>query len=183
MTRSKPKRNSVSVSKRICFTAVFAALTCACTFVAVPLPIGYFNLGDIFVILSAWLLPAFLGGLAAGLGAAIADLIMGYALYAPATFLIKFAVGVAAFYLYRVFKKLIEKNPLDFLPRAFAAILAEAVMVLGYFFFESVCLGYGLGATASLIGNTLQAVCGVIGSVAIVSALYPIPSVRNLFRF
>ncbi len=176
-------RKKVSLSKRICLTAVFASLICVCTFIAVPLPFGYFNLGDIFVLLAAWLLPAFLGGLAAGLGAGIADLLMGYALYSPATLVIKFLVGVCAFYLYRVFKKLIAKSSLDFLPRAISAIFAECIMILGYFFFESVCLGYGLGATASLVGNGLQALCGVLGSVAIISALSPIPSVKNWFKF
>jgi len=180
---TKSNTLTTSVSKRICFTAVFVALICVCTFVAVPLPIGYFNLGDIFVLIAAWLLPPFLGGLSAGLGAGIADLIMGYALYAPATFLIKFLVGVCAFYLYRVFKKLLAKPSLDFLPRAIAAILSECVMILGYFFFESVCLGYGLGATASLVGNSLQALCGVIGGVGLTSALFAIPSVRNSLKF
>lgn len=181
MTKTQEKKK-VSISKRVCLTAVFSALTCVCTFIAVPLPFGYFNLGDIFVLLGAWILSAFLGGLAAGLGAAIADLFMGYALYAPATFLIKFLVGVCAFYLYRVFKRLIAKSSLEFLPRAISAILAESVMIFGYFFFESVCLGYGLGATASLLGNGLQGLCGVIGGVGIISALSPIPAVKNLFK-
>ena len=46
-----------SLSKNIAFTALFAALCAVGTIVLViPLPYGYFNAGDIFVLLSAWCL-------------------------------------------------------------------------------------------------------------------------------
>ena len=48
----------ISLSKRLAFAALFAALCCVSTVViTVPLPAsGYFNTGDIFVLLSAWCL-------------------------------------------------------------------------------------------------------------------------------
>lgn len=173
---------NISITKRVCYTAVFTALVCAATFIAVPLPIGYFNLGDVFILLAAWLLPSVLGGVSAGLGAGLADLIMGYALYAPATLLIKFAVAIVAKYLYLLFKKAISKTTLDFLPRLLSAIVAECVMIAGYFFFESVILSYGWGATASLVGNGLQGLCAVVGATALISTLSPIKAVKNLFQ-
>ena len=68
--------------------ALFAALTCVATMIfTIPLPgKGYLNTGDCFVILSGCLLGPVYGGLAAGIGSALADLILGYALYAPGTF-------------------------------------------------------------------------------------------------
>ena len=74
MALQKEKR---TLSFNICFTATFAALCCVCTFIAVPLPFGYFNLGDVFVLLSAWLLGPVLGPLAAGVGTALADVLIG----------------------------------------------------------------------------------------------------------
>ncbi len=176
MTRSK----NISFTKRISFTALFTALVCVSTMFGFPLPIGYFNLGDIFILLSAWLLPSVLGGVAAGFGASLADLILGYTVYAPATLLVKGAVALVAKYLYLLSKKAISKNALDFLPRLFSAILAEAVMVAGYFFFESVVLGYGLGATASLFGNGLQGLSGVLGATLLIAPLSPLKFFQTL---
>lgn len=175
------KRAKLSLSKRICLTAAFTALCCAATLIAVPLPIGYFNLGDIFVLLSAWILGPVYGVIAASLGSAAADLLSGYALYAPATLLIKGAVALSASLLYSLLKRLIKNEKLDILPRAFAAIVAEAVMVLGYFFFESVILGYGMGATASVLGNSLQATAGVVGGVLLTALLRLNARTKNLF--
>ena len=59
------------------------------TRVTVPSGYGYVNLGDAGVYLCALLLPGGLGALAAGVGAALADLILGWAVYAPVTLLIK----------------------------------------------------------------------------------------------
>ena len=49
---------------------------------------GYVNLGDCAVPLSAWILGPVYGGVAAGVGSMLADLLSGYAHYAPGTFLI-----------------------------------------------------------------------------------------------
>lgn len=170
-----------SLSKNIAFTALFAALCAVGTIVLViPLPYGYFNAGDIFVLLSAWCLGPFYGPLAAGVGSALADLWSGYALYAPATLFIKALDALTAYYIWYLCKTLIKKNSLDVLPRLFSAILGEAVMVVGYFLFESVLYGFAGGALA-LVGNTLQGVTCVAFAVLLVALLYPIKSVQKLF--
>lgn len=77
----------ISLAKHLSFTAVLAALCCVSTvFFVVPLPAsGYFNMGDVFVLLSGWLLGPLYGAAAAGLGTMLADVVGGYASYAPAT--------------------------------------------------------------------------------------------------
>ena len=81
----------ISLAKHLSFTAVLAALCCVSTvFFVVPLPAsGYFNMGDVFVLLSGWLLGPLYGAAAAGLGTMLADVVGGYASYAPATLVIK----------------------------------------------------------------------------------------------
>ena len=153
---------------RLCFCALFAALACAGTFIAVPLPIGYFNLGDIFVLCAAWCLGPVPGALAAGLGSALADIIMGYVLYAPATFLIK---GCTALLAGALFRALFSALKTAFPARLLSAVVGEAVMVGGYFVFEAVFMGYGMGASVSVPGNLLQAACGVCGAVMLISVL------------
>ncbi len=166
---------------RICMTAIFAALACVCTFIAVPLPFGYFNLGDICVILSAYFIGPVYGAVAAGVGTAIADILMGYVTYAPATLIIKALMALAAYGVYRGVKFAIKSQKLDFVSRIVAALAAETIMVGGYFLFEAFVLGLGLGATASLVGNTLQATAGIVGSTLISSAVYSSKTARGYF--
>ncbi|MBQ7299404.1 MAG: ECF transporter S component [Clostridia bacterium] len=165
-----------TATRRLCLTAVFAALTCAGTFVSVPLPIGYFNLGDIFVLCAAWMLGPILGASSAAVGSALADILMGFPIYAPGTFVIKGGIALTAALLLPLLAKIIKNTTAVHL---LAAICGEAVMVGGYFLYESVILGYGAGAAASLPGNTLQAVCGVIGAVMLYRLLYANRAVRR----
>ena len=163
-------------SKKVALTAVMTALCAVATYVvAIPFPsgVGYFNLGDVIVLLAGWLLGPVWGGLAAGLA--------GYAAYAPATFVIKGLVAAAGWGLYTVVKKAIRKDGIDFLPRLLSGLIAECIMVFGYLLYEAVVLGYGAAALASVLGNGLQAVCGCIGAVALMAAMYPVPAVRRLF--
>lgn len=162
-----------------CLTAIVAVTTCA---IAIPLPIGgYFNAGDIFVLLCGWLLGPWWGGFAAGVGSLFADLFLGYTAYAPATFLIKGGVATVAWGGYYLCKRLIKKDAIDFLPRILASLLAEGVMIAGYFLFEALILRLGLGALSNLFGNTVQGLCGLLGGVAVVSSLYPLPKMAKTF--
>ncbi len=171
-----------TLTKKLAFCALFATLCCVSTLlVTVPLPNGYFNTGDVFVLLSGWLLGPFYGAVAAAVGSALADVWSGFALYAPATFFIKGLNAALAWVIAFFMKKLIQKDTLDFIARIVGAIAGETVMVLGYFLFESLLYGFAGGALA-LVGNTLQGVC--CGSLAVIlfSALYPIKTVKNLFN-
>ncbi|MBQ8291103.1 MAG: ECF transporter S component [Clostridia bacterium] len=173
---------SHSRGKRLAFTALFAALCLVGTLVIqIPLPFGYFNAGDVFVLLSAWFLGPLYGAIAAATGSALADIVAGYALYAPATFLIKGLDALVAYTVCAFLKKYIQKERLDFLPRILSGILGEAVMILGYFAYE--CVLYGLaGGIATLIGNVLQGVFGIVLATALFSVLYSIKSLRNFLH-
>ena len=167
-------------AKQLAFTALFAALCCIGTLViAIPLPNGYFNTGDVFVLLAGWLLGP-IGCVGAGIGSALADVISGYTLYAIPTFFIKTIDAFIAYMVWAFFKTLIKKETLDFLPRILSAIAGELVMVAGYFLFELVLYGFG-GATLSLVGNFTQGACATVCAVIIISILYQIKAVKNLF--
>lgn len=171
----------ISLSKNIAFSALFAALCCVgTTLIVVPLPYGYFNAGDIFVLLAGWCLGPLYGPIAAAVGSCLADLWSGFALYAPVTFAIKGVDALLAWLVWRALKKFVNRPALDFLPRALGAIVGEAIMVLGYFLFESALYGFAGGA-AALLGNTLQGVfCGVC-AVALAAVLTNVRSVKRLF--
>ena len=146
--------------KRLVLAGLFAALTSVATLISVPLPFGYANLGDLFVILCGVILGPVYGGLAAGIGAALSDLVLGYALYAPATFLIK---GIMAVIVWLFAQQLAKKFfTLRFIIGSF---LAELFMVAGYLGFELII--YGKGAFASIPGNTIQATVCFIAAIVV----------------
>ncbi|MBQ8685833.1 MAG: ECF transporter S component [Clostridia bacterium] len=172
---------SIFPAKRLAFTALFAALCLAATMlVVVPLPNGYFNTGDVFVLLAGWCLGPLYGSIAAAVGSALADICSGFALYAPATFFIKGLTALLCYYIWALVKKCIKKEALDFLPRLFSAVFAESAMVLGYFLFECILYGVG-GAAVALLGNALQGACCGALAIAVCAAVYPLKGVRKLF--
>lgn len=161
-------------------SALFAAIICVATFIVkIPSPAtnGYFNLGDCFVILAGLLLPPVYGALAAGLGSALADILSGYFQYAPATFIIKALMAIS---VYLVFKAFRGKN--NFVSKLCAGFSAETIMVLGYFGYEALILGYGLAAAGSIISNVMQGIVGIIAALAISSAISKSKTLSEFFR-
>lgn len=157
-----------NATQRIVVSSLFAALICVATMlIKIPSPLkGYVNLGDGLVLLAAWLLPLPYGLAAAGIGSALADLFAGYAVYAPATLAIKALVAVVASAVYALLTGRVKANPV--VARTLSGILAEVVMILGYFLFEGIL--YGL--TPSLVNvpaNAVQAVAGVIIGVTLIT--------------
>lgn len=156
--------------KRMILTALFTALTCVATLliqIQTPVTQGYVNIGDCFVLLSAWILGPIYGAFAGGVGAALADLLAGYPHYIAGTLVIKALMAVIAALLYRAFRK---KS--SCLGQLVGSLAAELWMVLGYFVFASLILGKGLAAAASIPGNLLQGAICIVAAVALAAALH-----------
>lgn len=152
----------MSHTRKLVTAALLAALAFVATkFLAFPLPTGYANLGDCFAFLAGFLLGGPWGAAAAGLGIALADVLSPYIVYAPATLIIKAFIALCGAFAARY----IGKGKVRFAVFAAASVLGEAMMVLGYFFFESVFLGVGEAALASVPGNLTQAVFGAVTSI------------------
>ena len=156
----KMKENNTSnTTKRIVIAAMLTALTCVATMIIkIPSPLkGYLNLGDCVVLLAGWMLNPVYGFLAAGLGSALADLFSGYIVYAPATFVIKGLMALVAFYGFKLLHNRIGNLP----SRIITGIVAELVMILGYFVFEGVLYGFAPSAV-NIPANGVQGVAGLI---------------------
>lgn len=148
---------------KIVITALFAALICVATMVVqIPIPAtgGYINLGDGVILVCAYLLHPALAVIAAGLGSMLADLLAGYMAYAPATLVIKICVALIAALLYNRFGRGKCKGRSSAVMLV-SGLLAEMLMVLGYFFYEAVILGMGMAAAAGIVGNVVQGAVGV----------------------
>ena len=153
--------------RNLILAALFAALCCVATIVVqIPSPMdGYVNLGDCFVLMSGVLLGPIYGTAGAAIGSMLADVITGYAYYAPATFIIK---GVMAIVVWAVYTALIKRTKHGVISLAIGGVLAECVMIAGYFLFACLLLGKGIAAAASIPGNAIQGVVGVVAAVALV---------------
>ena len=158
--------------KKLVYAALFSALVCVATMVIkIPTPTnGYVNLGDCIVLLSGWMLGPVYGFLAAGIGSMLADILSGYMYYAPATFLIKGLVALTGSLLFVLFQKALKNHRRVSL--ILSGILAEAVMIIGYFGFEATFMGYGLAAAASIPGNCVQGTFGVAAGIILMEIIY-----------
>lgn len=148
-----------SKTQKIVVSAMLAALVCVATMIIkIPSPLkGYLNLGDCVVLLSGWLLSPVYGFLAAGIGSALADLFSGYVVYAPATFVIKGLMAVAAYFCFKHMHTKLGNLP----SRIISGIIAEIIMTAGYFVFEGFMYGF-VPSLANIPANAVQGVAGLI---------------------
>lgn len=153
-----------TATKKIVLTALFMALTVIATlFIRLPLPLGYVNLGDAFVLLSVFILGPLYGSIAAGCGSALADL-FGYITYAPGTLIIKPAMALTAYYVYKFLLKISKK---DILAEIIGGIVGAMVMAFGYFLYEMLFFETAAVAIVNVPWNLLQGGIGVALSATV----------------
>ncbi len=150
--------------KKLTLAGVMAALVFVMTYLPkVPVPVtgGYVHLGDGAIFLATLLLGP-LGIPAAAIGSGLSDVLGGYMVYVLPTVLIK---GLVALIAWKIWKEG------SWLRAVIAFVLAEAMMVLGYFAFEAVM--YGMAAAWAAVGpNCIQGIAGVVLGL-VCHALYP----------
>jgi uncharacterized membrane protein len=141
---------------QISLMAIMSALVAAGTLI-VQIPNGmggYFNVGDVMIFVAALTFNPFVGGVAGGLGSALADIMLGFAAFAPFTLVIKGLEGLIASLI---------KNKKSIYRDVFAVVAAGAEMVAGYFLVELFLWDMG-GALAEVLPNIAQvALGGVVG--------------------
>lgn len=136
---------------------VLAGMTTALTMVVrIPIPAteGYLNLGDMAVVFCGLLLGGRWGLLAGGIGSAAADLIGGFFIFIPITFLAK---GLEAY----IAGTLAKRSP-------YWLALAGGTMVAVYFTAELFLPNMGFAAAVTeLPFNLVQAFVGAVGGWAV----------------
>lgn len=141
------KRNSVQL---LSIAGVFAALVFVFTaYLQFPGPMGYTHVGDGFIYLAACLLPMPYAMGVGAVGALLADCLTGYAVWAPASVIIKALTVV--FFTRKTEKILSKRNLLALIP-------AGVLCIAGYYLYEAVLVtGSGFeAALAGVPGNIVQ---------------------------
>ena len=167
--------------KTIAYSGVFTALITAATLISIPIPAtqGYINAGEILIFTSCFFFNPIISLIICGLGPALADLILGYAYYAPFTFAIKAVEGLVVsiflrYTLYKVFKKqnvsplsdkvLLDAKAIFLLIAAYS--IGTLIMTGGYFLVN--CLLYEVPvAVAELPFDLLQGLLGLVASLSL----------------
>ncbi len=166
---------SVTV-RNITLTALAIALTTLATLIIrIPIPAtqGYINLGDAMLFTIALVFGGRIGGLAGGVGSALADALGGYFLWSPWTLLIK---GIEGILVGRIAAWGGHDGTRLHKVTAVAAVIAGgAWMVTGYYLAGTVIFG-GVAALAEIPGNLIQA------GVAVVVALPLSAILRNALQ-
>jgi uncharacterized membrane protein len=177
----KPERHVIAMTndktRKIVWAGLFTALiTLTTAAIKIPTGNGYLNPGDSLIILSAFFLGPVWGAVASGFGAALADILAGYLVYAPATLIIKALMAlVAGLILSRA------KGKAKAGVAVFGAVVAEIIMIAGYFAYDAVFLGFGWAAIADVPGNIGQGIFGAVAGCALFFAFNKIPYVRDNF--
>mgnify|MGYP005852662207 CR=1 FL=1 len=177
----------------VAITGVMIALETVMTIlisIRIPATQGYFNLGEMIIYLAAILFGPIVGFLTGAIGASLADLILGYSIFAPATFIIKGTEGYIVGYLYKRFIKNERANDpiayIKFKPeistrKHISAIIIStlhggALMVVGYLVFE-ILIGVSIAAVLVEVPvNIIQCLIGAIMTVILA------PAIKKVFQ-
>lgn len=176
--KERQNMNTKNKTLKIVLAGLLAALTCVATMIIrIPTFKGYVHIGDCMVIASGIILGPVVGGLAAGIGSMLADILGGYFVFSVATLIIKFLAAFAAGISFSLFKKVVKKYDLPSV--IVAGIASEVVVVLGYFIFEIFYEGMA-AAIAEILPNCVQGVTGLILAAVLSPILLKIPMIRNV---
>ena len=156
--------NSLALS----IIGIFGAFTCVVTMViAFPIPAtnGFINIGDAVVMITGLLFGPLIGGIAGGVGSCLADLFLGYAIYAPATLIIK---GLEGFFVGLIAnpKKNDKWNYRDFI----GVIVGGFIMIIGYFLYEVMIYGVPSALYEFILNSIIQFGLGSVIALAFIIA-------------
>lgn len=104
MSGSQISKKEVVTMREIAMAAAFIAMVFLSTslfYIALVSSTGFFNIGEAFVYLAALIGGPIVGALAGGIGAAMADMVLGYGYFAPGTLVFKGFEGFAAGFFYQ----------------------------------------------------------------------------------
>jgi uncharacterized membrane protein len=176
----QPKPDKKRVTLAIAQAGVMAALVAVATLLfVVPIPAtsGYFNLGETLIYIAALLLGPLVGA-TAGAGATIADILVA-AQFAPGTFTIKAIEGFLVGFLN---KKLNKKTRSITLSATVAIVIGGFEMVLGYFLYEQLVLGYPFAlALVEVPFNIVQMLIGLLVAIPVMHAVLRVfPQLKSM---
>lgn len=134
--------------KLMCLTGVFTAIVFVFTaYLHIPSHTGYTHVGDGFIWLAACLLPLPYAAFVGAGGALLADCLTGFAVWAPASLIIK--IASVLFFTSKHKKTIVPQNLLALFPAALFCIG-------GYYLYESLITGNFVAPLTGIPGYIMQ---------------------------
>jgi len=170
---------------RIATLAILIAVTALFTYV-IRIPIaptrGYINFGDVAIFFTAIIFGPITALITGGVGTALADLLAGYAQWAPFTFLAHglqgLAIGLVINAGRRFQRPSMQSNASNSVPRKPGIVSLLLAFVLGtlvmggiYFLTGGLMVGFA-AATTEIPGNILQNVAGILVGTPLAMAVW-----------
>ncbi len=136
------------------YLALFIAFTAVATYLHIPGPSSsYFNLGEVAIFIIALTFGSKAGAVAGSVGSALMDIILGYSIWAPFTFIIKGLEGW-------IVGRLAEEG--NWKQNLIAIIAGGNVMVVGYAITKGILISWpailpevGIDYAQMLIGGVI----------------------------
>lgn len=145
--------------KMVLAAALMCMIIVLTMFIKIPVPMtqGYVHLGDAVIFLSVLILGRKYGAACAGLGSMMADIFCGMVIWAPWTFVIKFAMAYVMGVILEGSGSVVSKG------REISAMLCGGIiMTIGYFIAEWVIYGNWAIAVLGIPWNIGQFTVGVV---------------------
>ena len=138
----------------MCLTGIFTAIVFVFTaYLHIPSHTGYTHVGDAFIYIAACLLPLPYGMFVGAGGALLADCLTGYAIWAPASVIIKTA---AVLFFSRKRKNIVcLRNILALIP-------AWILCIGGYYLYEAVITNNFVAPVSGIAGYVTQSALSTI---------------------
>lgn len=162
------------VGLKVALVAIMTAITVVFTlFVRVPTTKGYFNLCDVAIYFCAFSFNPLVAFISAGVGTALADMISGYAQWAPISFIVHGAEGLIVALLLRRNRNAVRK--------ILASTIGVVIVAGGYFLIGGAVLTGFTTASIEVPMNIVQASVGaVIGFAVSLAVAKAYPPIREL---
>lgn len=178
----------VEKTDSLVLTALMTCLVCLATYafkIPNPLTQGYVHIGDTFIFMSVLVLGKKNGTIASAVGAALADIMGGYAIFAIGTFLAK---GLMAYLMGLLIEKGSAKSEsnmkiLSLAPyELLAMVIGGFAEVAVYVVVNAIVYGNMTVGFLSIPGNILQFITSMVIAVVLTHALLKTP-VKKYFVF
>jgi uncharacterized membrane protein len=161
---------STNKTQALVVNALFVALTLVATmFINLKLPIagngGLIHLGNVPLFIAAFVFGRRTGAIAGAFGMGLFDLISGWTIWAPFTFIIVGAMGYVAGL---IGEKVPGKRVVVY---SIAVIAALLIKIVGYYFAEVILYGNWITPFGSIPGNVLQVVFAGLVVVPLVARI------------
>ncbi len=168
------KKSNISTRDLVECALLTALVFIATKFINITLPIsmkgGLIHLGTGMLFIASIVFGEKKGAISGAFGMGLFDILSGWAVWAPFTFIIRGIMG----YILGKISRINENNGNNILINLLAMLVSTIWMIIGYYFSEVILYGNWIQPFTSIPGDVLQ---GIIGG------MIALPIIKGLKRF